>query len=1021
MNFLYSFFCIEKGCFAYFASISLDQILTKGNLIMSKSLYFVLPVLLLIVLFFGYRRCMWIGKTLEGFKLVRSEKAQDAHHSKLYEFEHIKTGAKVVMVSNDDPHKFYSMHFKAPTKDDTGVSHILEHSVLAGSEKYPVQTGDMFFQLMKQTGATFLNAMTGIDIVMYVYSSPNDTDFYNLMDVYMDAALFPLLTKETFLREGWRYDMDQKNKITGANGIVFNEMKTAYSNPDRLFYMESIRSFYDDTLKFEAGGDPFHIPDLTYEDFKEYHKAYYHPTNSMTFLYGNGSVRKQLSKLNAEFSKFDRATEVHYDYSQNLITKPVERTTTFPAADGENEGYMGFQYAMGPYSDVAFKKQADVLAFLLAGYESAPLLKAIKDAGLGSNVSTFVYPLRGETTFFVWIYGADVKKEKEIKDLIASTLRDVVKKGFSEKVVEAAKSSARYDLLKEYANPGEHLFDIVADAWIYNADMLDPLKHQDVYDRFSTAIDRENVFEDMVKKYMIANQQRSVVVMKPDVKMTERVEKKLKDKVIETGAKKSSEEREIIAKELASYEALQKQSKASSGEILPRLMLDEVDMKLPKHRVEEHDFDHNAKLLYHPIAEHGLTRLSWYFDLRNVDVNLLPYVSLYNLLMGKMPTQDYSVEDLVFAEKTKLGTETETFVRTSSMYQNSEDVMAKFVFKGSSFNQSIEDMIELQMEVLFRTDLSDKKLMKTIIHHEINEIETAWRQKGRPVFDGAHAYSAFNSYINGEKYYQFLKYLDQNFDKEYDKVVLQIEALRHTVFVANDLIVSAIGSAQDQRRLYNLVSKTVSELSVREKDFNDTFSFKRDGVNKAVITPARNMENYVSLQMPELPFSQMSVLAQILRLDYYMPEIREKGGAYGARVTPGLDGVVILQSYADPHLVKSFSVFDKTGDYLRGTDLSVDELNSAKIKTLMDNYLDPQTSFQLGDSYMYRMLRGYSENAYQKDFHSVLDMTVDDAKSAGDVFDKAMKTKMIFSVGNEDIIEKNKKLFKKVYPMGDLN
>ena len=524
-----------------------------------------------------------IGTNYNGFVLVREENIKEVN-SIARIFEHEKTGARLLHMENDDTNKVFSIGFKTPPEDSTGVMHILEHSVLCGSRKFP--TKEPFVELVKGSLNTFLNAMTFSDKTIYPIASQNEKDFFNLMDVYLDAVFYPNIykTKEILMQEGWHYDLEKKEDELTYKGVVYNEMKGAFSSPEGIL-MRKIQEtlFPDNTYSNESGGDPKYIPDLTYEQFIDTHKKYYHPSNSYIFLYGDMNLEKCLKFINEEYlADFDRKeidAEIKPQEKYNSI-KDVEYTYSISEEDDDSEKtFLALNYVTGRSTDEEVYMDLNLLEYILLEAEGAPLKKALLDAEIGKDVFGSFDGGILQPVFSIIAKNSEVNKKEKFRKVVYDTLNDIVKNGIDKKLIEGCINAFEFRLRE--ADTGGYPKGLVyymnaMDSWLYGGDPLMHIKYEHAIENVKKSLNT-NHFEELIKKYMLDNTHASLLTLKPEKGLAQREENELKEKLENYKNSLSEEELNKIVEETNNL--ILRQSTPDSPELLetiPLLSLDDI-------------------------------------------------------------------------------------------------------------------------------------------------------------------------------------------------------------------------------------------------------------------------------------------------------------------------------------------------------------------------------------------------------------------------------------------------------------
>ncbi|MGL5694025.1 MAG: insulinase family protein, partial [Peptostreptococcaceae bacterium] len=588
-----------------------------------------------------------INQLYNGFVLKREEYIKEVN-SKARIFEHEKTGARLLHMENDDSNKVFAIGFKTPPTDSTGVMHILEHSVLCGSRKFP--TKEPFVELAKGSLNTFLNAMTYPDKTIYPIASQNDKDFFNLMDVYLDAVFYPNIynTKEILMQEGWHYDLEDKNQDLTYKGVVYNEMKGAFSSPEGVLFRKIQETLFpDNTYHNESGGDPKYIPDLTYDQFIETHKKFYHPSNSYIFLYGNGDINKELAFINDNYlSNFDKIEvdsdikpqapynemkEVNYSYSISNEDEETEKT------------FLALNFVTGKSTDEEVYTDLSILEYLLLETEGAPLKKALIDAEIGKDVFGSFDNGILQPVFSIIVKNSEVSKKDEFKKIVYDTLNDIVKNGIDKKLIEGCINTFEFKLRE--ADTGSYPKGLVyymnaMDSWLYGGDPLMNVKYENALANVKKAL-TTNHFEELIEKYILDNTHSSMIVLKPEKGLAEKEDEEVKATLKAYRETLSEKEIDEIVEDTKNL--ILRQSTPDSPEVLetiPMLSIDDIGKEVEDLKVDE--IKHNGiEILQYKEFTSNISYLNFMFFAKCVKEEDIPYFSLLGNLLSKVDTKTY--------------------------------------------------------------------------------------------------------------------------------------------------------------------------------------------------------------------------------------------------------------------------------------------------------------------------------------------------------------------------------------------
>ena len=695
-----------------------------------------------------------IGTNYNGFVLVREENIKEVN-SIARIFEHEKTGARLLHMENDDTNKVFSIGFKTPPEDSTGVMHILEHSVLCGSRKF--QTKEPFVELVKGSLNTFLNAMTFSDKTIYPIASQNEKDFFNLMDVYLDAVFYPNIykTKEILMQEGWHYDLEKKEDELTYKGVVYNEMKGAFSSPEGIL-MRKIQEtlFPDNTYSNESGGDPKYIPDLTYEQFIDTHKKYYHPSNSYIFLYGDMNLEKCLKFINEEYlADFDRKeidAEIKPQEKYNSI-KDVEYTYSISEEDDDSEKtFLALNYVTGRSTDEEVYMDLNLLEYILLEAEGAPLKKALLDAEIGKDVFGSFDGGILQPVFSIIAKNSDVSKKEEFRKVVYDTLNDIVKNGIDKKLIEGCINAFEFRLRE--ADTGGYPKGLVyymnaMDSWLYGGDPLMHIKYEHAIENVKKSLNT-NHFEELIKKYMLDNTHASLLTLKPEKGLAQREENELKEKLENYKNSLSEEELNKIVEETNNL--ILRQSTPDSQELLetiPLLSLDDIGKEVEDLTINKVKHN-NIEILHCNTFTSNIAYLNFMFYGKCIAEEDIPYFSLLGNLLAKVDTKTYDYKEL----SNEILINTGDMYFRNNVYGNDKDENKYYPFlevRTKVMDDKIYKSMEIMADIVKNSLFEDNKRIREVIRELISRIEMMLMQAGHQVAVGrvASYFSPAASYM----------------------------------------------------------------------------------------------------------------------------------------------------------------------------------------------------------------------------------------------------------------------------------
>jgi len=859
---------------------------------------------------------------ISGFKLERIETIGEIH-STAYIFIHEKTGARVLHLYNDDSNNLFSIAFRTPVSDSTGVPHILEHSVLCGSKKFPMK--DPFQELLKGSLQTFLNALTYPDKTVYPVSSQVEKDFYNLVDVYCDAVFNPLLTENTFYQEGWHFDVEDVEKDAGIKGIVYNEMKGVFSNFSSHVDRRTLSALFPDTsYYFESGGDPEHITDLTYEQFREFHGKYYHPSNSFVFLYGNLPSEQTLGFLDRNYlGKFDYLKIDSRVNLQSLWNTPKSISITAPGSkEDDGTATVALIWIFGNSTDPVTTLAGKILSHYLLDTESSPLKRALIDSGLGEDlddISGF------ETDLVQTVFAAGLRKSKaelsdKVERLILDTLQQEIDKGFDQELLEGSIRQIEFGL-REIT--GSHfpynlrLAERCYRSWIYDGD---PLAHI-AFEKPLSVIKEANAegsgfFIDLVKKNLIENSHRVLAVIEASSEKGRQLEQQTVEQAHKLTALFSRADKEKYFE--LTKELLQQQMKPSTPESLATLpKLEKSD--LPSKGIEipaiRSDLD-ECTMFTHPIFTSGVVYVDIGFNFQTVPMRLIPYLSLYTEMITRCATKGFSYEDN--AKRIALATGgIDTSVSCKTKPGSNDDLFFYGIIHGKAIAQHCDEMLDIIKDLLQTPDLANKKQLKDILLEERNGLHASIVGSGHHfAMSHASSYVSLSRYLDeimgGISQLRFLDNIVKNMDL--DTLIDALKEIHRIVINKNSAFVSI--TADDPSIVLPSVKRFIAGLPAMKVNV-EKYEKPAAQVHNTYGVEINSAVNFVSRiwKMPPLTpdqFGLQYLISRYLSTGYLWDKVRVEGGAYGGMSISSLaHPVFACVSYRDPNLGATLEHFEK--------------------------------------------------------------------------------------------------------------
>ncbi|RHS89000.1 insulinase family protein [Clostridium sp. AM42-4] len=940
--------------------------------------------------------------------------------------EHKKTKARLFLVSNDDENKVFCIGFRTPPDNDCGLPHILEHSVLCGSDKFPLK--DPFVELVKGSLNTFLNAMTYPDKTVYPVASCNDKDFQNLMDVYMDAVLHPNIYKEEkiFRQEGWHYELESKDAPLIYNGVVYNEMKGAYSSPESLLDSVTQKTLFPDTCYGkDSGGDPVHIPELSYEKFLDFHRTYYHPSNSYIYLYGDMDMAEKLTWLDEEYlSHYEERPVDSRIREQKAFEKPVEREFSYSITDGESEEdatYLSVNTVVGDDLDPKLYVAFQILEYTLLDAPGAPLKQALIDAGIGKDIlggyeSGILQP-------FFSVIAKDANKEQkgEFLAIVKGTLRKLADQGINRKSLLAGMNYFEFKYREaDYGSaPKGLMYGLQClDSWLYDGDPMTHLCYQETFDFLKKEVEN-GYFEQLIKDYLLDNPFEAVIVVAPEKNLTAKEDEKLAKKLADYKASLSEEELEKLVK--ATRELKEYQDTPSTPEILakiPLLTREDIDKKAETFFWTEKEED-GIKVLHHNFFTSGIGYLKVLFNTSVLPQEDLPYAGLLKSVLGSISTEHYSYSDLT--SEIHLNSGGMDFSVTSyANLQDAEQFTGAFVASIRVLYDKLDFGFTMLEEILNHSVFTDEKRLGEVIQETRSRARMKLENAGHSTaVSRATSYFSATAYYNeltgGTAYYHFLEQLEKDYPAKKQEIIAKLQEVSRKLFTRSNMLVNYTADENGYEKLPETLKLLSAKLPEGSREMY-AFTHPVKNVNEGLKTSAQ--VDYVArcgnFRDAGLAYTgALKILQVILSYDYLWLNIRVKGGAYGCMSGFGRSGEGYLVSYRDPNLKETNEIYEGIPAYLEQFDPDERDMTKYVIGTI-SNLDAPLTPSVKGSRGLSAYLSGVTEEMMQTERDQVLQATKEDIRALAAHVRAVLQTGSFCVVGNEEKIEANRAMFGEV-------
>ena len=948
-----------------------------------------------------------------GFTLERQEHITELNAEVLL-YKH-RTGAQLLSLINDDENKVFGINFRTPPADSTGVAHILEHSVLCGSRKYPVK--EPFVELLKGSLKTFLNAFTYPDRTCYPVASQNTQDFYNLVDVYLDAVFHPRLTPQVLQQEGWHYELENVSDPLIFKGVVFNEMKGANSSPERILSEHIQQSLFPEhTYGVDSGGDPAHIPDLTFADFVAFHRDYYHPSNARIYFCGDDAPDHRLDLLAAYLDEYEASSVNSAVGPQASFSAPREFTKPY-AVDAQNEdapkSMVALNWLLPDGLDETELMALHTLDYVLTGTPAAPLRRTLLESGLGEDLvggmETELYQPFSSTG----LKGVQVGQEEKVVELVLSTLESIVQQGLDAKTIQAALNTLEFRLREN--NTGSYprgllLMLRALTTWIYDGDPFAALAFETPLAHMKKSWqDDPRFFESLIQRHLLDNPHRTTVFLKPDATMADRQEAAETARLASARQAMTPQDLEDLVASTAELKRLQTTPDAPEDLAkLPRLKLSDLDDKIRTLPLEETRAE-DTLIFHHDLFTNGIAYFDLSFDLRLLPQEDLPYLSLFSRALLEMGTQKENFVEL----SQRIGTYTGGIWPSSliTMGRNNKQCIARLMLRSKAMTSQVDDLLNILKDILLIPDFSDKdRFLQMVLEEKAGE-EAGLVPSGHSVVNlrlraKFEESSWITEQMEGISYLFFLRRLLVEIDQDWPGVQAKLEAIRHRLVNRRTLLCNLTLSGAERAVFEPKLEAFLRALPQQDwapMPWTPVF----DSSNEGLMAPTQ--VNYVGKggNLNDVGYTyhgSVSVITRFLRNTWLWDRIRVQGGAYGAFCSfDQFSGFFSNVSYRDPNLLETLTNYDAAGQFLREVDLNQDELTKAIIGTVgdMDSYMLPDAK---GYTSMIRRLIGIDDTYRQQIRDQVLGTSAEDFSAFAVYLDKLAETGSVVALGSAETI-----------------
>lgn len=963
---------------------------------------------------------------LAEYEILDEHRVEDVQ-SDGFILRHKKSGARIAILSNNDDNKVFYIGFRTPPEDETGVPHIIEHTTLCGSKKFPVK--DPFIELAKGSLNTFLNAMTYPDKTVYPVASCNDQDFKNLMDVYLDAVFNPNITKyeEIFKQEGWHYELTGKDDELKINGVVYNEMKGAYSSPDEVLSSQIYRSLFpDNTYSKDSGGNPEYIPKLTYEAYLDFYHKYYHPSNSYIYLYGDMDVVERLEWLDKEYLSLYDYKKVNSEINKQPAfdeIKNVEAQYSITMDDSqENKTYLSYNRVVGDTLDEMLYQAFDVLDYALVSSPGAPVKQALIDAGIGDDVYGSYDAGILQPVFSFVAKNANASQADEFESIIENTLKEVVKTGINKEALLAGINSSEFKFREaDFGQfPKGLLFGLnCLDSWLF--DDMKPFIHLECLGTFAKlrkAVDTD-YFEKLIQEYLLDNTHGSSVTVKPKRGLGNEREEVLAKELSDYKASLSDEE---IKKLIEDTEHLKKyQEEPSSDEDLRKLpMLTRADMKknaMPFSNIEDELLD--VKVVRHDIESNGIDYISFLFDAGDFAQSELGYLGFFTNALGLVSTEKYSYTDLANATNIYTGG-ISTGTASHPDIKDRNNFVFKFEVKLKVLEKNLDKALELMEQMLLSSDFTDTKRLGELVAQIKARLQANLSSSGHLVaamrsMSSFSRYALYQDELKGIAFYRSICHIEKELSESPKRVSDKLAAIAKKLFARNRMLISFTGNNEAYGNAKPSLEKVIAGFNKMSAIGNQAevhFNTAKEAfIDASQIQYVAKTGDFICEGYEYT--GALRLLRIILSYDYLWINVRVKGGAYGCMNTFLRSGESYFVSYRDPNLSDTLDVYDRIPEYIK--NFSPDERDMTKyiIGTFsaLDTPMNPEAK---GSRSLSAYLEGITYEQIQKERNEILNAQPEDIRRLADLVEAVLKKDSICVIGNENMIKESAGLFENV-------
>ncbi len=969
-------------------------------------------------------------ENLPQYELVLRERLEDIRTDG-YLLRHKKSGARILVLENEDENKVFNIAFRTPPENSKGVAHILEHSVLCGSRLFPAK--DPFVELVKGSLNTFLNAMTYPDKTMYPVASCNDKDFRNLMHVYLDAVFYPNIyhKKEIFLQEGWSYQLESPGEELIYNGVVYNEMKGVYSSPESVLDYEIMKSLFPDTTYgVESGGAPEWIPQLSYEEFLDFHRKYYHPSNSYIYLYGNMDAEERLNWMDREYlSCFDKKQVDSAIRLQEPFDRPVEKSLPYSVA--ENEGteekdYLSYNAAAGTSLDVLLSNAFAVLEYALLSSPGAVLKQALLDAGIGKDILGSYDSGIYQPVFSIIAKNTSKDKKEEFLRIIREELEKAASQGVDRDALYAGINIMEFKAREaDYGSyPKGLIYGInVFDTWLYDENRPFDYLKLDVYGKLRQKVE-EGYFEEIIRRYLLENTHASVVILQPEPGLTEQKDRAVREKLKAYKESLTKEELEALIRQTENLRKFQETpSTQEELEKIPMLAREDIGKEARKFSNTSLAWE-GIPVLHHDLFTNGIAYLDFLFEIKRISREEIPYLGILKAVLGMVDTENYSYGTLNYEINKNTGG-ISAGISVFPVLKEENRCRVFLGIKARALYDQLPFVFRMTEEILCRTKLENDRRLYEILAMQKSRMSMYLSSSGHGTAAvRAMSYfsetGAYNDSVSGIRYYRLLEELEGNFQEKKEELKAVLKGMLDKLVCRDGFLLSVTCDEEGLQAVREAGDEFPCRLPEGKGEILNSHPTLAVG-NEGFTTPGQVQYVARAGNFRKGGFDYkgtLQLLKVLMSYDYLWNHIRVKGGAYGCMSSFGKSGDAYFVSYRDPNLEKTNQVYEGIPEYLENFTATERDMTKYIIGTISD--LDmPLTPSTAGSRSLHAYISGITDEEVQRERNEILEAEPEDVRGLAPLVREILRQDHLCVIGNETKLKEAEGLFGRLEPLAD--